>query len=535
MTRDRSPIPRPEFSAPGPRARRREADSPRSHLVRIAFIGALTGCMAILLFVTLKALEGQRRELLERMRAYPRWGWAVLPTIGLVVGCAVGWITRRLDPGWYGRGMSHVKGAMLRTHPINAWVLVPLKFIGSALGIGVGLSLGRQDPTIQIGAAIGQGVGRLFRSPDRVVAQLVACGAGAGLAGAFNAPLAGFIFVLEELRRELSSVVYTGALVASIAASIVARSMTEEVTAFHVAAQVDKALTIKAYPTVIAIGVLGGLLGALFGRLLVRTGRLGRQQSIFPAWMLPGIAAALCGLAAWFLPQVIGSGHELTGKVLNDQLAVTSTLALGTILLGRFVLTLLCFGSGAPGGIFGPVLLMGAIFGTLLGRLNFHGPEWMWVQPAQMAILGMAAVFTGCVRAPLTGIVLMSEITGDYDLLLPTAITCACAYLVAERASVPPIYDYLLAEDLKERELGAGEVPLLKTVFGVQFRSALDGSSLNQVSVPTECTVVSIERGTDRLAPSNSLRLLAGDRLTVVVNADAPQALDVFGELCTGY
>ncbi len=344
--------------------------------------------------------EHWRGLLLSRLHGAPHsawWGWAVLPAIGLAVGGAVGFMVQRWAPEASGSGIPHIKGVLIHIRRLRWERILPIKFVGAVSSIGVGLSMGREGPTVQMGASIGKAVGSFLKVPSRLMPQLISSGAGAGLAAAFNAPLAGFLFVLEELHREMSALTFGGAIVAAVAADIVTRSLTGQLPSFSV--QGFPALPLSALPTVAVLGVVCGVLG-----VIITKGLLGFQAAAFklvektrvPRWSLPGLAAAIVGLVAWWLPEAVGGGHEVADRLLSGHLPLTTSVLF--VLLGaKLLTTLISYGSGAPGGIFAPMLLMGAITGLIVARIIGH------LQPAlgnvdAFAVIGMAAVFTGCVR-----------------------------------------------------------------------------------------------------------------------------------------
>ena len=277
--------------------------------------------------------------------------------------------------------------------------------------------------------------------------SLIAAGAGAGLSAIFNAPLAGVVFVLEELQGNFTSLVFFAALIASMTADVLSRGLMGQHPVFHVTVTAIPDLT--SLPLFLALGILAGVLGVLFNRALLATQRLGDTQNprlLASKWISWGV---IIGLTGWWMPEICGGGQPLVERILSGREYIDLwTLAL---LFGlRFLLTMGSYGTGAAGGIFAPLLVLGALLGLGIGEL---GREWFPLvapEPLTVAVAGMAAYFTAIVRAPLTGIVLIVEMTGNYSLILPLFTACFSAYVIAEWWPDVPIYEALLERDLEK-------------------------------------------------------------------------------------
>lgn len=513
-------------------------DSKGRHLVRAAMIGVIAGLVAVGFRWALAESENTRDGLLRWLRSLPlagAWAWSVLPVVGLFIGSFVGWITLRYSSDASGSGIPHLKGVLLHVGSMRWKWLLPVKFFGGALGIGAGLSLGREGPTVQMGAAVGQAVAELLRVPARSVPQLLSCGAGAGLAAAFNAPLAGFLFVIEELHRELSARTFAGALVASLAADIVARALGGNLPSFAITGYPP--IPLPALPAAAVVGVIGGVLGVVFNRSLLRVAAMAVKIETIPRWMLPGLACAACGVVAWWLPEAVSGGHVTAERLLGGKLG-WGIGALVMLLGVKFLLTLASYASGAPGGIFAPMLLLGAIAGGVVGDGLSRVFPALQNHSTAFAILGMAAFFTGSVRAPLTGIVLIVEMTGNYQQLLALGVVCLIADQVAGALRDTPIYEALLEAELRRRPSVAGQatgVAQPRSIYiGVQRGSHLESRSLRECSLPSGCLVVSVERGGKDILPEAELTLLPGDHLTVLVPDDEPHKASQVIRLATG-
>lgn len=399
--------------------------------------------------------------------------------------------------------------------------MLATKFFGGVVAIGSGLALGREGPTIQMGGAVGAGTARLLKTSTQERMILVAAGAGAGLAAAFNAPLAGLIFVLEELQRDFRPMVFGAAFIAAAAADVVSRLFSGQLPVFTAPAYPAPSLSLL--PVFAVLGAAAGILGVAFNRGIVSSlnlfGALPSRNKAFACLIVGG----LVGLMAYFAPNMVGSGHGLAEVALSAKLAL-ATLPL--IFATRFFLTLGSYGTGAPGGIFAPLLALGSVLGLLVGDLTAMALPHAGVMPGAFAVVGMAAYFTAIVRAPLTGIVLIVEMTSSYALSLPLLVACFCAYGVAEATKNLPIYETLL-----QRELAAGKdfakdheetvVVELELEPGAPF----DGLKVRNLGLPPGVLLVSCRDGHREWLPDADTKLDGHMRVTAVVSELAPNGL----------
>jgi CIC family chloride channel protein len=439
-----------------PSDQKRGRHGPAADLVRSAAVGLLAGALAVAFRWAIAGVDRVRLALLAAGHREPEWGWAVAPLLGLAAGCLVGWLTVRFAPDAPGSGIPHIKGVLRGARTMSWKALLPVKFAGGALGIGSGLSLGLEGPTVQMGACGAQAVGGAAGLGDRARRPLLANGAGAGLAAIFNAPLAGFIFTLEELRRPLLVSTYSGALVAVVCAVMVARALSGQLPSFEVRG--FPAPPLASFPLVIAIGAIAGLLGVAFNRSLLALHRLSFRIRAVPRWCLPGLVGAGVGLCAWWLPDATGGGHAFAQRLLTGAYPAGLGL-LAALLVAKFTLTVASYASGAPGGIFAPLLVLGAVAGVIVGQASQWAFPALASTPTAFAVLGMAALFTASVRAPLTGITLILEMTGETAQLFALCAACLVAYLVAEALADRPVYDALLEDDLERRRAPSPSTP----------------------------------------------------------------------------
>lgn len=355
-------------------------------------------------------------------------------------------LVRRLllaEPLISGSGIPQFEGEMMGGLDSN-WLRVLLcKLAGGVLCVLGGLSLGREGPSVQLGAMAGKGISRATRTGRDHQQLLVTCGAGAGLAAAFNAPLSGVLFALEEVHKSFSSAMLISVMVATTVADCLSKLCFGSRTVFSL--PLMEVIPIAGYGLVLLLGLLTGLAGTLYNRATLFT--LGMYQRLPGRFrLLP--AFLLAGVLGFSLPQVLGGGHRMIELLHGGRPALGVVLLL---LLAKFLFSLLSFGSGAPGGIFFPLLVLGAYLGAAFSLVS---TSLLGVSPAlfnNFVILSMLGLFVAIVRAPITGIVLVIEMTGTLAHLPSLTAVAALSYVTAAALNSEPIYDSLLARILAKR------------------------------------------------------------------------------------
>ena len=408
-------------------------------------VGAASGAVGAAFRVSLDRADGLRNALIAAEHAHGYTGLALVVILCAAAALIAAWLVRRFSRYASGSGVPHVEAVLEGLLPPAPYVLAPVKFIGGVLAIGSGLALGREGPSVQLGSTIAIFVGRLFRLPWDDCRTLCAAGAGAGLATAFNAPIAGAIFVLEELVQRFEPRMAVAGLAASAAAIGVARTLLGDSPDFLVSAL--PAAPGSAMPLFFLLGAFAGLLGVLYNRAIVATSAT-LERLPLPVEARAGLIGAGVGALAWFAPWLVGGGDSITQSVL----AGSETVQVAAFaFLVRFALGALSYAAATPGGLFAPMLTLGAQAGLMFGALC----HWIWpgldTPLESFALVGMAAFFTGVVRAPLTGMVLASELTGNETLFHAMLGACAIAMLVPMLMRNEPIYD-VLKDALMERE-----------------------------------------------------------------------------------
>ena len=492
----------------------------RRQLPRAIAVGLLAGLIAVAFRWSLSAVELARDRLTELAHG---WGLAgIAAPLALAIGGAVlsTALVRRFAPEAGGSGIPHLKAVFDHLRSL-AWARVlPVKFVGGVLAIGGGLALGREGPTIQMGGAVGQMVGGWLRCTPRERRTLIAAGAGAGLSAAFNAPLAGLVFVLEELQRDFGAHVFAATLAASVTADIVARLLMGQSPVFRVTIDTIPELDLLVLAGI--VGVAAALGGVAFNRGLLASlsafDRLRERFRLAPAM----VAGALVGLTLWWAPALVGTGHVLTTTMLAGDLGAA---ALVGIFVVRFALTLVSYGCGAPGGVFAPMLILGGALGLAIAAVAGAVLPLTPNDVRAVAVVGMAAYFAAVVRAPLTGIVLMIEMTGQYALILPLALASAVAFGTAEWLRDPPLYRSLLERELRAARAAQPLADPLLLDLTIAAGAPFDGRRVRDLALPPGALLVSIERGGAHLVPTADSLVGDGDRIHVIVAPEAAAAV----------
>ncbi|WP_293306486.1 ClC family H(+)/Cl(-) exchange transporter [Mycolicibacterium sp.] len=418
------------------------ADDTRG-IVRICITATIAG--AVIGFIggafrwLLQAADRLRIDLVDWARELPGPGW-LIPVGAAALGATLAALVVRWEPLAGGSGIQHVEAVYRgEVEPPTIRVL-PAKFIGGLLAIGSGLVLGREGPTVHMGAAIGAEAGRRARLPDDEVRMMQTALGGAGLAVAFNAPIGGTLFTLEEVTRSFRAKTVLATVFAAAMAVGCARLILGDHAEFQLA-DVDEPQLVWL-PLFVVFGLLTGLLGATYNRLvLLFLERLTASRRL-PTVAKATVIGAGIGLVMVIYPRAAGGGEELTQMLLGGQHLLLGTV--GALLVARFVAGPLSYSAPVVGGLFAPMLAVGALWGVLfVGVLGLVWPGDIAALAVPMAVVGMGAFFGATVRAPMTGMVLVLEMTASTAVIVPLLAATASAVLAAYLVGSPPIYDSL--------------------------------------------------------------------------------------------
>jgi CIC family chloride channel protein len=399
-------------------------------------VGLGTGLSAVGFNLLIQFVTRASFEWLPSLVGNARWPVLVVPAVGgLIAGPLIYNFAREAK----GHGVPEVMQAMaLRGGRIRPIVAV-IKALASSVTIGTGGSVGREGPIVQIGAALGSTLGQIFHFSDERIRNLVACGAAGGIAATFNAPIAGVVFALEIILGELTAGHVGTVVVSAVTASAVMRAILGAEFAFAVpqAYELESPVEFIFYAV---LGVLSAFVAYAFVRTLYAAEDFFEKQPFVPEWLQPAAGGLMLGgvalaypllfpeLSYQGLPQVFGGGYPPITAALAGQEAIHIALVLMVL---KMIATNLTLGSGGSGGVFAPALFMGAMLGTATGRvlgLLFPG---ITAPPGAYALVGMGAVFAGSAHAPITAVVMLFELTGDYRIILPLMLTIVISTVVA--------------------------------------------------------------------------------------------------------
>ncbi len=430
-------------------------------------VGILTGVSVVLFRL---GIENLFQFVMVHFYATPLLFLSVTTLGGLISGLLV----YKLAPETSGSGIPYVKMSLLRSGKIIRVRTVFVKFFAGIIGIGTGLSLGREGPSVQLGAGAGSLVGKFFRLRGNNKDKLIASGAGAAIGATFNAPVAGTLFVLEELIHKFSPSMLFPVLVATVTAAGIARHFFGNNPAFEISSLPVKT-DINIIIICIILGLLAGTVGVLFSKTIFLFNDLYAKIKI-PNFLKPALAGLVTGIAGLFVPYILSSGNDSVTVIMQNGFPIA---AVCIIFLLKFIITPVCFSSGAAGGIFLPMLMLGSFLGYITGFVfNYFG---MNLNPASIALLGMAGFLASVARTPITAVVMIFEMTGGYDCILPLMLTAAVADLTAEKFNHKPIYSKLAVNQYKNMHSDISAAAVVEDVMSKEVRVFKNNTDITEI------------------------------------------------------
>jgi CIC family chloride channel protein len=353
----------------------------------------------------------------------------------VAAGLLYGPLVSRFAPEARGHGVPEVMYAVARRGGKIAPKVAIVKSLASALCIGGGGSVGREGPIVQIGSALGSSLGGWVKVPEDRLRILVACGAAGGIAATFNAPLAGVFFAMELILLDFAAEAFGMVVLSSVTASVIGRAAFGDASFLHLP---DFTVSHpQQYAAFALLGVLAGIVGVVFTRVLYKVEDACDLGWRGPDWARPAVGGLLLGALLLVLPEMYGVGYPVLGNGVYGAYTIGFVLVL---MLGKMLATSLTIGIGGSGGVFAPSLFIGAMFGSAFGQAFGHLAPGAAGPSGAYALIGMGAVFAGAARAPITAVVIMYELTGDYAIILPLMMAIALASAVSKKMTRDTIY-----------------------------------------------------------------------------------------------
>lgn len=422
-------------------------------LIFAAIIGTLTGIVGVAFQYAVNWISQSRTEFSLHFSSSLYLNILISVILSALMATFAYFIVNRYAPESGGSGIPEIEGALENERPVRWKRVLPVKFLSGLGALGSGMILGREGPTVQIGGNIGKMVFDVFRMKKEDYRHIfISTGAAAGITVAFNAPLAGIIFIIEEMRAQFRfsatsiKAVGVGVIMACLMYQILmSPDALFSIGTFHAA-------PIKSLWIYILFGIILGFAGVLFNQSILTS------QTYFQKFYAKGkyyfiftgtVIGALFGVLTLVMPEISGSGFAFVPPAISGHY-LFSTLCYIFIL--RFILTVMCFSSGAPGGIFSPTLALGTACGVIFAMIMQPiFPEYQ-IELGACAIIGMSGLFSSTIKAPLTGIVLVIEMTSNYQLIIPMIITSLAATFVSQVCKGEPLYTAILARTLKKQQ-----------------------------------------------------------------------------------
>ncbi|BBM45881.1 ClC family H(+)/Cl(-) exchange transporter [Leptotrichia trevisanii] len=476
-------------------------------------------------------------------------------TVFILMGMAVQFMLSKY-PLISGSGIPQVSGLLTKKVKFKWFGELITKFVGGILAIGAGMSMGREGPSVHLGALVGSGVKEVTKRSEVEEKYLVTCGASAGISSTFNAPLAGVIFSLEELHKFFSPLLLICTLVASGTSNFVSRMILGSQTSFQYNFMLPKDIPYYIFALITVIFcIIITITGKAFSYFLLLIQRHYRKIKL-NKYVKMAIFMILAYVIAVFFSDITGGGHELIEEMFSKNVLLRTLII---ILVLKFFYTMLCYATGAPGGIFLPMLVIGALTGKVYGEILNHYFSIPNDIIVHFMLLGMAAYFTAVVRAPITGITLILEMTGNFSYLYMLIIVCTITYIFTELLKMEPIYERLyfnmfhkqiLAEDKensenekrakrleilekwwKNKKIDIGvksnrknlEDKIVTLLIPVGTNSEFDNKTVKELHLPEKLLIVSVRKaGKDSIARGDTL-IQSGSQLVIITDYTTAQ------------
>lgn len=479
-------------------------------IVRGLEVGIVAGLAAVLYRYLLSFAENRLGDVLKYIGANPLriaiW-FVILAILGLFVSGVV-----RLEPMSAGSGIPQITGEIKGRLSPSWWRVILAKLIGGTVSVFCGLSLGREGPSVQLGGMAGKGVAKITNADKTTEHRMISCGAGAGMAAAFNAPLAGIIFVLEEIHHSFDKNILCMGIVSTVTADYVSKLFFGQSTIFNYE---TVNFPLKFYWVLILLGIAIGLAGVGYTKIMLLLQDLYKKIKISNHIKLP-VIFVLSGIVGLVLPQVLCGGHSMVEYLINERPGISVMFGL---LVAKFLFGAVCFASGAPGGTLYPLCILGTYLGAALGGLAINVldlPTGLW---EEFAVIGMAGFFSATIKSPITGVVLVFELTGNMNNLLPLVTVALISYAVSDLLGGEPVYEALLSRlSANPTEIKSGRAEKVIKSFVIPTGSDLNNKKIKDIEWGRHALIVTVERGEESITPNGDVVLNEGDELVFLIS-----------------
>lgn len=482
-------------------------------IIRGVEVGIVSGLICVLYRYLLNFAEKYLLQIIDIVKTSP-FKTAVWIISLAILGALVALLIKKV-PDAGGSGIPQVSAELGGYLNPCWWKVISAKLIGSTASVFAGLSLGREGPSIQLGGMGAKGVARITKADKTTELRMISCGAGAGLAAAFNAPLAGIIFVLEEIQHTFDKAVLCMGIVAAVTADFISKFFFGQNTIFNYQ---TSNIPLKYYWLLIILGIILGISGALYNTSMMKAQDLYKKITKIPNPVKMAFVFAVSGIIGLFIPQILCGGHHMAEYLVEERPTLTVMMVL---LVAKYLFGVFSFCCGAPGGTLYPLSIIGTYIGAIFGSVAINmfdlNPE-LW---QEFIVIGMAGFFAAIVRAPITGIVIVFEISGNMKNILPLAVVSLVAYATANMLGSEPFYAASLKRILKgsnipQKGSEIGE-KIIQTLI-VPTGSKIAGKTIADIDWGRHCLIVSVTRNERGITPKGDTVIKEGDELVLLVS-----------------
>lgn len=483
--------------------------TPLKMLLKAIIVGLLSGGVVGSFRLAIEKSQGFWRQLFIKSHQDPKY--LIIIVIGFIIaGVVAGYLVKQ-EPHAGGSGIPEVELQLQGKLHLNWWPILWRKFVGGILAIGTGLFLGREGPSIQLGSSIGQGVANGLKTDRADARVLLATGAASGLAAAFDAPLGGTMFVLEEVFHNFSPRVWINSLAGALAANFVTSNIFGQKPVLAI--KYNLAFPLPLYWHLLLLGVILGVLGWVYQKGLLNLTKVYKRIKFIPRWLHGLIPLMLLIPIAYYAPNSIGGGNSLILALKNRNIV----WILAGLFVLRLIFSLVSYDSGLPGGIFLPILALGALIGAVYGLFMSS----MGLLPRKLVvdliIFSMAGYFSGIVRSPFTAILLITEMVGSLMHLMPLAVLGLVAYIVNDYMGGEPIYESL-ADRMEPEEVKNYAHREDELSIPIYEGSYLVNKTVSEIKWPTNTLLELIHRGGHDIIPNGETIIRSGDLLILEID-----------------